>query len=149
MAAHFEPAAAQRPARSDPRHRETVSFSAIRTYQACPLQYYFRYVAGLPKETVSASLAFGSSIHLAIEHHFRRLLEGQAAPSTEELLAEYQRGWQDHVTPIGFAQDEDAAAFARLAARMLQAFSSSAVAQPAGRILAVEETLRGAVVAGV
>src|SRR5262249_7248125 len=87
--------------------RDYLSFSAIRLYQQCPLRYYFRYVASLPEETVSASLLFGSAIHRAIEHHFRRLLEGQAAPSVGELLAEYRAGWTDHAAPIRFGRDED------------------------------------------
>lgn len=68
------------PARPPPRRakdRDYISYSAIKTYQDCPLKYFFRYVAGLPEETVSASLVFGSAIHRAIEHHFRELLAGK------------------------------------------------------------------------
>src|SRR5437588_10919614 len=54
--------------------RDYISFSAIRTYQTCPLRYYFKYVAGLPEESVAAALVFGSAIHRAIEHHFRALM---------------------------------------------------------------------------
>jgi RecB family exonuclease len=129
--------------------RDYVSFSAIRTYQTCPLQYFFRYIAGLPKETISASLMFGSAIHRAVEHHFRRLLEGQPAPSVEELLAEYREGWKDHTAPIRFGKDEQASSFDALSERMLQAFAASELARPAGRILAVEETLRGPVISGL
>src|SRR6187401_393778 len=154
----FEPAEARPPPASAPapaviqpnrRARDYLSFSAIRTYQTCPLQYFFRYVAGLPKETISASLMFGSAIHRAVEHHFRRMLEGQPAPSAEELLAEYREGWKDHTAPIRFGKDEQAGSFDSLSERMLQAFAASELARPAGRILAVEETLRGPVIPGL
>src|SRR5438045_3943478 len=73
--------------------RDYISFSAIRAYQACPLRYYFRYIAALPEESVAATLVFGTSIHRAIEHHFRELLAGNAAPSLATLLEQYQAGW--------------------------------------------------------
>jgi putative RecB family exonuclease len=147
----FEPATEARPPPSavSPQDRDYISFSAIRTYQTCPLQYFFRYVAELPKETVSASLMFGSAIHRAVEHHFRKLLEGRPSPSTDELLAEYHEGWKDHTAPIRFGKDEQACSFDALSKRMLQAFAASELARPAGRILAVEETLRGPVIPGL
>ena len=30
------------------KQRDYISFSSIRTYQNCPLRYFFKYVAGLP-----------------------------------------------------------------------------------------------------
>jgi putative RecB family exonuclease len=148
----FEPAEARAPPPAEskpPQHRDYISFSAIRLYQQCPLRYYFRYVAGLPEETVGASLVFGSAIHRAVERHFRQLLEGQAAPSTEELLAEYSEGFKDHSAPIRFGKDEDDLSLNSLAVKMLTAFSNSDVARPKGRILAVEESLRGSVIPGL
>ena len=58
------------------RPRDYISYSAVTTYQACPLRYYFRYVAGLPERTVSSSLVFGSAVHRAVELHFNELLPG-------------------------------------------------------------------------
>lgn len=131
------------------QYRDYVSFSAVRLYQQCPLRYFFRYIAGLPENSVSASLVFGSAIHRAVELHFRRLMEGQAAPYIEELLAEYRAGWNDQLAPIRFGKDEDNASLGSLAEKMLRAFSASDVARPTGRILAVEESLRGPVIPGV
>lgn len=147
----FEPATDARPppAAVSPQDRDYISFSAVRSYQTCPLQYFFRYVAGLPKETVSASLVFGSAIHNAVEHHFRRLLEGEPAPSVEELLARYREGWQDQSAPVRFGKDEDAGSLDGLAERMLRTFAANDLARPAGHILAVEETLRGSIIPGL
>jgi CRISPR/Cas system-associated exonuclease Cas4 (RecB family) len=126
-----------------------LSFSSLRQYQTCPLRYYFRYIAGIPEETVSAALVFGNAIHKAIELHFQNLLAGHAAPSTENLFAEYSAGWQEHALPIRFSKDERADSFDELAKRMLKAFSDSDWARPAGKILAVEETLRGRLIPGL
>jgi ATP-dependent exoDNAse (exonuclease V) beta subunit len=105
-------------------------------------------VAGLPEETVSASLIFGSAIHHALEHHFTRLLQGQVAPSVAQLLAAYHDGLQERSTPVRFSKEENQSSFDALAERMLTAFSTSEVARPRGHILAVEETLRGPIIPG-
>jgi putative RecB family exonuclease len=129
--------------------RDYISFSAIKTYQQCPLRYHFRYIAGIPEETISAAFVFGGAVHRAIQHHFQRLLEGNATPTQEELLAEYQAGWQEQSLPIRFSKDERAESFDDLAKRMLKAFSASDLARPVGKILAVEETLRGDLIPGL
>ena len=56
--------------------RDYISFSAMSTFQQCPLKFYFKYIEKLPEHTVSASLVFGGAMHAAVEHHFRSLLEG-------------------------------------------------------------------------
>src|SRR5882724_7854772 len=67
--------------------RDYLSFSAVSTFQSCPLRYYFRYIRNLPDECVAASLVFGSSIHAAVQMHFEQLLAGFAAPDLATLLA--------------------------------------------------------------
>src|SRR4051812_32044480 len=130
--------------------RDYISFSAIRTYQTCPLRYYFKYVAGLPEESVAATLVFGSAIHRAIEHHFHALMAGQEAPSILALLSAYDADWQDRdVIPIRFGKDETREGLRAMAQRMLEAFSASCFSRPSGRILAVEQPLRGMIVTGV
>lgn len=129
--------------------RDYISFSAIRTYQQCPLRYYFRYIAGIPEETVSAALVFGSAIHRAIEHHFRRLLETNYPATEGELLSEYRAEWQEQSLPIRFSKEEQVESFNGLATRMLAAFVQSELAKPAGKILAIEESLRGEIIPGL
>ena len=59
-------------------NRDYISYSAISTYQRCPLSFFFRYVEQLPEETVAAALVFGSAIHSAAEFHFNELMAGSA-----------------------------------------------------------------------
>jgi CRISPR/Cas system-associated exonuclease Cas4 (RecB family) len=130
--------------------RSYVSYSALATYQRCPLRYYFRYIAGLPEETVSASLVFGGAIHAALEHHFRTLGAGRPAPSIDDLVDAYQGAWRDRshgLIPDG--KEEDTATLADLARRMLTTFRASDLARPAGTILAVEDEIHGPLIPDV
>lgn len=131
------------------KQRDYLSYSAVSSYQSCPLRYFYRYVAGLPERTVSSSLVFGSAIHRAVESHFDALLAGDQPPTVEELRGEYDRHWQD-VDPqtVKFGKDDDRDSLGLLAERMLGAFQASALARPEGHILGVEEEIRGAVVTG-
>lgn len=142
--------AAQLPAKSPltTKARDYLSYSAITTYQGCPLRYYFRYVAAVPERTVSASLVFGSAVHRALEHHFNELLAGNEPPSREALRGEYDRHWQTVDRAQVTFGGADEASLGQLVERMFAAFQGSEIAQPAGRIIGVEEELRGAIVPG-
>jgi hypothetical protein len=86
------------------------------TYQACPLQFFFR---------------------------------GNEAPALDTLLAVYQDAWQDtRQRVVRFAKREDQDTLSKLAERVLVAFQHSSLAQPAGRLIGIEEELRGCLVPG-
>lgn len=131
--------------------RDYLSYSAVSTYQKCPLKFHFQYVADLEPEFVSSSLVFGSAIHAAIEHHFRKLFEGANAPAREDLVAEYERAWAaEQNVPIRFGQGETENSLRDLAGRMLEVFWASALSKldTSAELLAVEEEFRGAIVPG-
>lgn len=131
--------------------RSYLSYSAINTYRACPLRYRFRYLDGLPEASVSASLVFGSAIHRAAQLHFDRLLIGEPPPRSDEMLTAYHDAWRDQleIAQVRFSKGDDAASLSSLAGRVLDAFCASPAAQPLGRILGVEEELRGAILPGI
>lgn len=123
--------------------RDYVSFSALNTYRQCPLRYFFRYVAGLPEETVSAGLVFGGAVHAAVEFHFRELRAERPAPPLPQLLEAYDRAWQERQEqPVQFGQNEGAASLRQLAERMLATFQQSDFARPEGLIIGIEEEFR-------
>ena len=129
--------------------RDYISYSAILTFQTCPLRYYFRYVAGMPEETVSASLVFGSAIHRAAEYHYNELMAGNPAPDLDTLLHVYQDAWRERDgAEILFGKKDDAHTLGSLAERMLATFQQSEYAVPTGRIIGVEEQLREEVIPG-
>jgi hypothetical protein len=65
-------------------------------FRSCPLKYWFRYVAGLPEETVSSAFVFGTGIHAAIEDFYRAELAGEAKPDLDALLFAYRSAWLPH-----------------------------------------------------
>jgi putative RecB family exonuclease len=151
----FEP---QEPASTNPVNevarvltgRDYLSWSAISTFRTCPLKYWFRYVAGMPEETVSSALVFGTGIHAAIESFYRAELAGEAKPDVEQLLFAYRSAWlpQDPEA-IQFGTSETRASLDALATKTLAAFLKSPAASVQGRVLGVEEEIRGTFVEGV
>ena len=130
--------------------RDYVSWSALSTFRTCPLKYKFRYIDGLPEESVSSALVFGSGIHSAVEQHYQSLLSGDPKPDLDALLFAYRSAWLPHdPDAIQFGSSETRASLDALAARMLTAFLSSPAASVQGRVLGVEEEIRGMLVEGV
>jgi len=137
------------PPRPQPKAFDHISYSAISTFQTCPLRFYFRYVLGLPVTTISSSLVFGSAMHQAVQFHFEQLLVGKPSPDLDTLLGVYQDYWEacdDQAVLFGAGEDRDG--LGRMADRLLRTFQQSQFAQPKGTILGVEEELRGQVVPG-
>jgi putative RecB family exonuclease len=130
--------------------RDYVSWSAISTFRTCPLKYKFRYIDGLPEESVSSALVFGTGIHTAVEQHFQALLSGDPKPDLDALLFAYRSAWLPHdPDAIQFGSTETRASLDALAAKMLTAFLNSPTASVQGRVLGVEEEIRGRLVEGV
>ncbi len=130
--------------------RDYVSWSAISTFRSCPLKYWFRYVAGLPEETVSSALVIGTGIHAAIESVYRAELAGEAKPDADALLFAYRSAWLPHdPDAIQFGSSETRGSLDALAGKMLAVFLASPAASVRGRVLGVEEEIRGTLVEGV
>jgi putative RecB family exonuclease len=130
--------------------RDYISWSAISTFRTCPLRYKFRYVDGLPEESLSSALVFGTGIHTAIEQHFQALLAGDEQPDVERLMVAYRSAWLPHgPDAISFGSKETRESLDDLASRMLTAFLASPIANVQGRVLGVEEEIRGMLVEGV
>ncbi|MCL6471620.1 MAG: PD-(D/E)XK nuclease family protein [Firmicutes bacterium] len=68
-----------------------LSYSAISTYQKCPLSYKFAYIDRLPTKP-SHYLSFGSSIHSALEFFYN--VETAEPCSLERLLEELDNVWE-------------------------------------------------------
>lgn len=127
-----------------PPQRDYLSYSAVRTFQGCPLKYRFRYIDGLPEDGVASSLVFGSAIHAAVEFYFTQQLAGEVEPDLNGLLAVYQQRWRDRSQQeVRFNKSETADSLHSLADRMLEAFLASDLTKQKGRIVGIEEELRG------
>ena len=130
--------------------RNYLSWSALSTFRTCPLKYKFRYIDGLPEESVSSALVFGSGIHSAVEQHYQAILSGEEQPDVERLMFAYRSAWlPNDPDAIQFGGSETRSSLDGLAAKMLTAFLSSPAASVQGRVLGVEEEIRGMLVEGV
>lgn len=130
--------------------RDYLSYSAMRTFQSCPLKYRFRYIDGLPERCTSSSLVFGSAIHGAIEAYFHALLVGNPLPDMDALMETYRQcGQANQTEQIQFGASESAELLEQLAQRMLAKFLASDVVQPEERIIGIEEELRGELIPGL
>jgi putative RecB family exonuclease len=130
--------------------RDYISWSALSTFRTCPLKYKFRYIDGLPEESVSSALIFGTGIHTAVEQHYQAILSGDPKPDLDALLFAYRSAWLPHdPDAIQFGSSETRTSLDALAARMLTAFLASPAASVQGRVLGVEEEIRGMLVEGV
>lgn len=91
------------------------SYSQINSYQRCPYQYKLAHVLNIPTKG-NASFSFGQTMHSALQQFYTRLQElnsmkqdslfgshnvgninrdNTKAPTLEELLAFYEKNWQD------------------------------------------------------
>jgi len=130
--------------------RDYISWSALSTFRTCPLKYKFRYIDGLPEESVSSALIFGTGIHTAVEQHYQAALSGDPKPDLDALLFAYRSAWLPHdPDAISFGSTETRSSLDALAARMLTAFLNSPAASVRGQVLGVEEEIRGMLVEGV
>jgi putative RecB family exonuclease len=130
--------------------RDYISWSALSTFRTCPLKYRFRYIDGLPEESVSSALVFGTGIHTAVEQHYQAILSGDPKPDVEKLLFAYRSAWLPHdPDAIQFGSTDTRASLDSLAGKMLTAFLNSPAASVSGRVLGVEEEMRGVLVEGV
>lgn len=123
--------------------RPSLSFSSISTFQACPLKWMYRYRLGLPEETKSASLVFGSAIHAALQRHFEALLAEGTPPALDDLMDAFRSSWKSESDGITYGKGDSSESLHALAVKMLRVFQKSDLASPPGQIVAIEEELLG------
>jgi putative RecB family exonuclease len=124
--------------------RDYLSYSAMSTYQTCPLKYYFRYVANIPDETVSESLIFGSALHRALETYYRMTMEGEELVDLRPLLESFQLEYSLRLStatqsPVVI---EDLNEHLELARKILNAFLSEEMPLSCKSVLGMEEEFR-------
>lgn len=69
------------------------SHSRLSSYEKCPLQYRFRYIDRIKRETQGIEAFMGNRVHEAIEHLYRVLGEGRT-PGTAEVVDVYHQKWE-------------------------------------------------------
>jgi putative RecB family exonuclease len=130
-----------------PSSERVTSLSQVNTYLGCPLKYRFQYVDQIPRPWRAAAMAFGSSVHAAVEWFHRERLAGRN-PGLATTLKVFDADWYaQNVEPLVFSERESKDALAEKGRVMLQLYAESvngvmpvAVEQPFDLDLADPET---------
>jgi len=84
----------------------TISVSQVNAYLACPLKYRFQYVDQIPRPWRVAGMAFGSSVHAAVEWLHRERLAGRS-PDLPQVLRIFEADWYaQNLEPLVFSERE-------------------------------------------
>jgi putative RecB family exonuclease len=102
-----------------------LSVSQVNAYLACPLKYRFQYVDRIPRPWRAAAMAFGTSIHAAVEWFHRERLAGRQ-PELEAVLKVFDADWYaQNVEPLVFPSIESKDSLAEKASAMLRVYVES------------------------
>jgi len=126
--------------------RRYLSWSQLNSYRACPRRWFYSHVEGLEPEFVSSALLLGSAFHTAAQHHYEQQLIGQ--PLSQDQLTEiFHQAFKDEAgdAKVRYGKTDSEQAVKDTGVRMLEAFAKSELAMLAGSVIAIEETLSGAI----
>src|SRR5437667_10644625 len=103
-----------------------ISVSQVNAYLACPLKYRFQYVDKIPRPWRVAAMAFGSSVHAAVEWFHKERLAGQS-PNSAHVLEVFEADWYaQNVEPLVFSERESKDSLAEKATALLQLYVACA-----------------------
>jgi putative RecB family exonuclease len=102
-----------------------VSISQVNAYLGCPLKYRFQYVDKIPRPWRVAAMAFGSSVHAAVEWFHKERLAGRS-PDLSQVLQVFDADWYAQNTePLVFSERESREGLAEKGRAMLQLYVES------------------------
>ena len=115
----------------------TLSVSQVQAYLGCSLKYRFQYVDKIPRPWRVAAMAFGSSIHAAVEWLQRERLAGRT-PEMGAVLQVFEADWYaQNLEPLVFSERESKDGLAEKGRAMLQLYLDSL--EGAGVPVAIEQ----------
>ena len=102
-----------------------ISVSQINLYLMCPLKYRFQYVDKIPRPWRVAAMAFGSSVHAAVEWFHKERLASRS-PELTQVLQVFDADWYaQNVEPLVFSERESKDSLAEKGRAMLQLYVES------------------------
>ncbi len=119
----------------------TYSYSAISSYESCPLQFKFRYIERIPPLRRSVEAFMGSRVHEALEKLYRDKLY-EKTDSLEEILAFYNDRWERKMDErIFVAKEYDIENYRKMGERYLIDYYNEYKPFEDGRIIALEKSV--------
>lgn len=119
------------------------SYSKLRSFEKCPLQFRYRYIERIPADVESIEAFTGKRVHEVLEALYRALAVEARPPSLPELLALYdrafERAWNDAVEVV--KADSHPLDYHRMGRRCLATFYRGNWPFTADRTLGLEEEI--------
>ena len=103
----------------------TISVSQVNAYLGCPLKYRFQYVDKIPRPWRVAAMAFGTSVHAAVEWFHRERLAGRSADLIEVLKVFDADWYAQNTEPLVFSERESREGLADKGRAMVQLYVES------------------------
>src|SRR6476620_3081031 len=101
------------------------SVSQVNCYLGCPLKYRFQYVDKIPRPWRVAAMAFGSSVHAAVEWFHKERLASRS-PELTQVLQVFEADWYaQNVEPLVFSEKESKDSLSEKGHAMLQLYVES------------------------
>lgn len=124
--------------------RDYLSPSQVSSFQSCPLRWWYAYVVKVKPETTSATMAFGSAVHAAIERQLTSVIAQESTPTIDELLMTFSETFdiEASIAPMQFSRNDTPASLRETAKQVLLAYLEQPLAWPEGQIIGLETTLR-------
>lgn len=105
--------------------RRVLSISQVNAYLGCPLKYRFQYVDQIPRPWRVGAMAFGTSVHAAVEWFHKECL-ADGSPELAEVLKVFDADWYAQNTePLVFSERESKDSLAEKGRAMLQLYVES------------------------
>ncbi|RKY01406.1 MAG: hypothetical protein DRP55_04335 [Spirochaetes bacterium] len=119
----------------------TYSYSAISSYENCPLQFKFSYIDRIPPLRRSVEAFMGSRVHEALEKLYRDKLY-EKTNSLEEILEFYNDRWRRKMDErIFVAKDYDIENYRKMGERYLTDYYNEYKPFDEGRTIALEKNV--------
>ncbi len=121
-------------------HLPVYSHSRLSTFEKCPLQYRYRYIDRIKRDTQGIEAFMGNRVHSALERLHSGVLMGKVAP-LDDVVAFYHRDWEaQHSDRITIVKKEFTAEdYRRVGERCLVDYHERYAPFDQGRTLGLEE----------
>lgn len=107
-----------------------ISASQVNAYLACPLKYRFQYVDHIPRPWRVAAMAFGSSVHAAVEWFHRQRMTGMT-PTAEQVEQIFEADWYaQNLEPLVFSDRESRDGLIEKGRAMVRLYVTEATSRP-------------------
>ena len=133
-----------------PTPSNAFSFSRLKSFNQCPMQYRFRYLEGLKESFRSIESYLGSTVHDVLEWLYGER-DRNSNPDEQQMLdrfaARWSEGWNDDIAIIRI--DENQETYVRTGREMLDRFHRETFTRDRSQTVSLEQRLSAPLSDGV